>query len=112
MDQNFLYGKSACINTSNVIVGWCESARFQILRFSEILPDEWVPGGIIILTRETKIAEMKLSEPYKNDFQLSKKLVQKKLTFFASEVVKIRKFREILDLGKWGGGGLVLQFCS
>ena len=32
-----------------------------------------MPGGIIILTYETKIAEMKLSEPYKNDFQFSKK---------------------------------------
>ena len=70
-------------------MGWCESARFQILRFSEILPEEWVPGGIIILARETKIAEMKLSEPYKNDFQFSKKSIQPKLKFFAWEVGEI-----------------------
>ena len=78
-------------------MGWCESARFQILRFSEILPEEWVPGGIIILARETKIAEMKLSEPYKNDFQLLTKSVQKKLKIFAWEIgenlKKSRKFR-------------------
>ena len=67
-------------------MGWCESARFRILRFSEIRPEEWVPGGIIILARETKIAEMKLSGPSKNDFQLLKKSVQKKLKIFAWEI--------------------------
>ena len=67
-------------------MGWCESARFQILRFSEILPEEWVPGGIIILARETKIAEMKLSEPYKNDFQFSKKSIKPKLKIFEWEI--------------------------
>ena len=53
--------------------------RVPILRFSEILPEGWVPGGIIILTRETKIAEMNLSEPFKNDFQSSEKSVEKKI---------------------------------
>ena len=47
-----------------------------ILRFSEIQPEGWVPGGIIILTRDTKIAEMNLSEPFKNDFQSSEKSVE------------------------------------
>ena len=42
--------------------------------------------GIIILPRETKIAEMKLSEPYKNDFQFSKKSIQPKLKFFEWEI--------------------------
>ena len=46
--------------------------QVQFLRFSEIPPEEWVPGGIKILTYETKIAEMKLSELSKNDFQISK----------------------------------------
>ena len=48
-----------------------------------------MPGGIIILARETKIAEMKLSGPSKNDFQLLKKSVQKKLKIFAWEVGEI-----------------------
>ena len=43
-----------------VLIGVVQVA---ILGFSEIPPEEWVPGGIIILTHETKIAEMKLSEP-------------------------------------------------
>ena len=51
--------------------------RVLIFRFSEILPERWVPGGIIILTRETKIAEMNLSEPFKNDFQSSEKSAEK-----------------------------------
>ena len=55
--------------------------RVHMLRFSEILPERWVPGGIIILTRETKIAEMNLSEPFKNDFQSSEKSAEKKWTF-------------------------------
>ena len=45
-----------------------------------------MPGGIIILTYETKIAEMKLSEPSKNDFQFSKKNIQPKLKKFAREI--------------------------
>ena len=44
-----------------------------------------MPGGIIILTYETKIAEMKLSEPSKNDFQFSKKNLPK-LKIFAWEI--------------------------
>ena len=45
-----------------------------------------MPGGIKILTYETKIAEMKLSEPSKNDFQFSKKNIQPKLKKFAWEI--------------------------
>ena len=60
--------------------------QVAILGFSEIPPEEWVPGGIIILTYETKIAEMKLSEPSKNDFQFSKKHIQPKLKNFAWEI--------------------------
>ena len=41
-----------------------------------------MPGGIIILTYETKIAEMKLSEPSKNDFQFSKKKYSAKVEKF------------------------------
>ena len=42
--------------------------------------------GIIILARETKIAEMNVSEPYKNDFQFLEKSIQPKLIFFAREI--------------------------
>ena len=49
-------------------------------------------GGIIILVSETKIAEMKLSGPSQNDFQLLKKSVQKKLKIFASEICENLKF--------------------
>ena len=79
-------------------MGWCESARFRILRFSEIRPEEWVPGGIIILARETKIAEMKLSGPSKNDFQFLKKSVQKKLFFLCGKLVKFWKNQENLRM--------------
>ena len=44
-----------------------------------------MPGGIIIWARETKMAEMNISEPYENDFQL-KKSFQPKLIFFAWEI--------------------------
>ena len=89
-------------------MGWCESAIFQILRFSEILPEEWVPGGIIILPRETKIAEMKLSEPYKNDFQFLKKLIQPKLEIFECKISEnLKKSGKIPDVmrqnPKYGG---------
>ena len=40
-----------------------------ILRFSEILSEEWVPGGNLILTREAKIVEMNVSEPYEKHFK-------------------------------------------
>ena len=65
------------------VVRVCQIPDFEI--FGN-LPEEWVPGGIIILARETKIAEMKLSEPYKNDFQFSKKSVQPKLKIFEWEI--------------------------
>ena len=68
------------------------------LRFSEIPPEEWVPGGIKILTYETKIAEMKLSEPSKNDFQFLEKNIQPKLKFLRGKSAKIWKSRNFPDL--------------
>ena len=68
--------------------------RVHILRFSEILPEEWVPGGIIILARETKIAEMKLSEPFKNNFQSSENSVEKFGILFLSVLIKVFCFSE------------------
>ena len=73
--------------------------RVHILRFSEILPERWVPGGIIILTRETKIAEMNLSEPFKNDFQSSEKSVEKKMKMFAWKIVIFHDFRVFWEPG-------------
>ena len=66
-----------------------------ILRFSEILPEGRVPRGIIILTRETKIAEMNLSEPFKNDFQFSDKSVQKKLKMCMGNQRKSEKIKNL-----------------
>ena len=44
---------------------WISNGVVQMasLGFSRNPPEEWMSGGIIILTRETKIAEMKFSEP-------------------------------------------------
>ena len=65
-------------------------------------------GGIIILARETKIAEMKLSEPYKNDFQFSKKSIQPKLKIFEWEIgenlKKSGKFPDVMrQIPKYDG---------
>ena len=78
-------------------------------------------GGIIILTRETKIAEMKLSGPTKNDFQLLKKSVQKKLKIFAWEIGEnLKNFGKsgvaagLVRLSHWSVEGFVklrLFFC-
>ena len=87
MARSTLWWKDGQLYGEEVLTLWTKSLRWGgasgILRFSEILPEGWVPGGIIILTRDTKIAEMNLSEPFKNDFQFSEKSVQKKLIIFA-----------------------------
>ena len=47
-----------------------------------------MPGGIIILTHETKIAEMSFSDHGKIDFPFLEKSVQPKLKIFAWEFIE------------------------
>ena len=58
------------------------------LGFSRNPPEEWMPGGIIILTHENKIAEMSFSDHCQIDFPFLEKSVQKKLKIFAWEVIE------------------------
>ena len=44
----------------------------DLREFCENPAEGWVHGGAIILARETKIAEMRFSDPYETAFQLKK----------------------------------------
>ena len=63
-------------------------------------------GGIIILTRQTKIAEMSFSDHRKIDFQFLEKSVQPKLKYFGRGDVENLKNHEILRVqgssAAWG----------
>ena len=50
-----------------------------------------MPGGIIILAHETKIAEMSFSDHGKIDFPFLEKSVQPKLKIFAWEFIENSK---------------------
>ena len=77
------------IHQNTILVGWCECTFYD---FRKKPPERWVPGGIIILTRETKIAEMNFSEPFKNNFQSSEKSVEEKIKNIAWKIAIFHDF--------------------
>ena len=74
------------------------------LGFSQNPPEEWMARGIIILTRETKIAEMSFLDHCQIDFPLKTFLGQPKLKIFAWEFIENPK--------KSGNLMICLTFCK
>ena len=67
------------------ILGWCTSGQAGFLEILGISSRGGVARGTLIFTFVHDIAEMKLSESYKNDFNF-KKSIQPKLKFFEWEI--------------------------
>ena len=56
------------MSVSQYCMGWCTSGQAGFLEIWRILPGIEGAGGILFFIREAKIAEMKVSEPFKNTF--------------------------------------------